>query len=135
MHTIEASVLVPLGLGLISLMLMLAFFLHDQTVLTAEYASTVLEWQMCPGAWDEDECAEESGQWNNGLLITSVHAQSFSAGKTVYYLQPVEEYQLFDSALNLLEQSFSNEQQKPVKAALKINPCWLKRVWEVVTAG
>ena len=106
MHTIEASVLVPLGLGLISLMLMLAFFLHDQTVLTAEYASTVLEWQMCPGARDEDECAEEIGQWHNGLLITSVHAQSFS-----------------------------NEQQKPVKAALKINPCWLKRVWEVVTAG
>ena len=132
MHTIEASILVPLGLGLISLMLMLTFFLHDQTVLTAEYSSAVLEWQMGPGAWDEEECREEIDQWDDSLLITSVQAERFAAGNTVYCLGTTEEYRLFDSALNLLEQSFSKEQQKPLRVAARINPCWLKRVWEVV---
>ena len=125
MHTIEASILVPLGLGLISLMLMLTFFLHDQTVLTAEYSSAVLEWH-------EEECREEIDQWDDSLLITSVQAERFSAGNTVYCLRTTEEYRLFDSALNLLEQSFSKEQQKPLRVAARINPCWLKRVWEVV---
>ena len=32
MQTIEAAVLVPLGLGLVILLLLLTFFLHDQTV-------------------------------------------------------------------------------------------------------
>ena len=38
MQTIEAVVLVPLGLGLVILLLMLTFHLHDRTVLEAEYA-------------------------------------------------------------------------------------------------
>ena len=132
MHTIEASVLVPMGLGLISLLLMLTFFIHDQTVLTAECSSAILEWQMCPGAWNEEECRKETSQWEESLLITRVDAEYFSAGKTVCCLRTKEEYRLFDSALNLLEQSFLVEQEKPAKTVLKINPCWSKRVWEVV---
>jgi len=55
MHTIESSILVPFGVGLVMILLMLTFFIHDQTVLTAEYASTILEWQMSQGKWNEDK--------------------------------------------------------------------------------
>ena len=132
MHTIESAVLVPIGLGLIVLLLMLTFYLHDQTVLAAEYSSTLLEWQMCQGPWDQEECSEETGLWSERLLITEVEVKRFSAGSTLYSVQAEETYQLFGSALRLLEQRFSETDELALKVFVKINPCWIKRIWKVV---
>ncbi|MBQ8815425.1 MAG: hypothetical protein IJZ85_13130 [Lachnospiraceae bacterium] len=132
MHTIESSVLVPLGLGLIVILLTLTFYLHDQVVLTAEYSSTILEWQMQPGKWTDAACEEEAEQWDEWLLITQVSVLQMKAGDAWFALRTREEYRLFDSALRMLEQRIAEEYELPTKRMIKIDPCWLKRIWKVV---
>ncbi len=131
MHTIEASVLVPLGLGIICVFIMLTFFLHDQTVLTAEYSSFLLEWQTCPGAIRREECEAKAEQWADGLLITSVYPIKISAGNSLCWLQTGEEYRLFEGALSLVDQELERERRNPVLVSAKIDPCWIKRIWKV----
>lgn len=132
MHTIEASVLVPLGLGIICVFMMLTFFLHDQTVLTAEYSSFLLEWQTCPGAIGREECEARAERWADGLLITNVYPIKISAGNNFCWLQTGEEYRLFEGALNLIDQGFEQERRNPVCVSVKIDPCWIKRIWKVM---
>lgn len=129
MHVIESSFLVPLGLGLTVLLLMLTFYLHDQTVLTAEYSSFVLEWQASPGGLTDER---ESGlkQVSDRLLITGVSVEDINVGSTVCRIKTNEEYQLFEGALRLLEVGFDAESERTL-TGIKINPCWLKRVWKV----
>ena len=132
MHTIESSVLVPLGLGLIGMLLLLTFYLHDQTVLTAEYSSLMLEWQACQGAWDDETGAEKSARWEKKLLMTEVEMVSLAAGNNLCRLQTKERYRLFDQILNMMEQSFSGTKEVETEILVKVNPCWLKRIWKVV---
>lgn len=132
MHTIEGAVLVPLGLGLIGILLMLTFFLHDQTVLTAEYSTFMLEWQSCPEGWEEKECTDRTALWNQKLFITEVQVLDISAGNNLCSLQTKEQYQLFDRVLSMMDQSFGSGDEVRSRVLLKVNPCWLKRIWKVV---
>lgn len=132
MHTIESSVLVPLGLGLIGILLLLTFYLHDQTVLAAEYSSLMLEWQSCQGAWDDEMCEAQSDRWEKKLLMTEVETVAITAGSNLCRLQTKEEYRLFDQILSLMEQSFSGTKEAKTGTLVKVNPCWLKRIWKVV---
>lgn len=132
MHTIEASILVPLGLGLIVIMLMLTFFVHDRTVLTAEYTSTVLEWQMSPGKWSEDKCEEENGHWDEYLLITDTGVLTMKAGSSVFRLKTRERYRLFDKVLQLMEQQLPESRDTREISCVKTDPFWLRRIWKVV---
>lgn len=132
MHTIESSVLVPLGLGLIGIMLLLTFYLHDQTVLTAEYSSFMLEWQVCQEAWDEEICEEKFAQWEKKLLMTEVEMVSLSAGNNLCSLQTRERYRLFEQILNMMEQNFVGTKEVKTGGLVKVNPCWFKRIWKVV---
>lgn len=132
MHTIESSILVPFGVGLVMILLMLTFFIHDQTVLTAEYASTILEWQMSQGKWNEDKCEEEKRQWNEYLLITETDALKMKAGSSFFSLKTRENYRLFNNVLQMMEQQLPEKRDTRIKTCTKTDPFWLRRIWKVV---
>ena len=132
MHTIEASVLVPLGLGLMVILLMLTFFIHDRTVLTAEYASTMLEWQTSPGKWSEDKCEEEKRQWEKYLLMTNTRVLKMKAGNSIFRLKTREEYGVFNNILQIMEQNLPESGDLRLKTCIKTDPFWRRRIWKVV---
>ena len=129
MHVIESSFLVPLGLALIALLLMLTFYLHDQTVLTAEYSAFVLEWQERPGELPVDR-KDSLTQISDRLLITGLSVESLKAGSTVCRIKTEETHRLFEGVLSLLEVGFDAEEERTF-TYFKLNPYWVKRIWKV----
>lgn len=135
MHTIEAAVLVPLGLGLLSIILMLTFCLHDQVVLAAECAELMLEWQH--GGESSKGKKEIEEELRKGKLITEVTCSEFSGGKVLCRLQIKENWRVFQRGLAMLSLDRMEEDEARTKsfALVKINPCWLKRIWRVSGLG
>lgn len=128
MHTIEAAVLVPMGLGLLLILLMLTFYLHDQTVLAAEYGTMALEWQYCPEDYIKEE-AEVEEMLGKGVLITDVSLEIFSQGKQSFRLKAEERWRVFQQGLRLLSLGDIQENRCREITLLRIDPCWIKRIW------
>lgn len=134
MHTIEAAVLVPLGLGLLTILLMLTFYLHDQTVLAADYGAMVLDWQHCTEDYTEEETGVEP-ELGDGLLITEVSLEAFSPGKQLFRLKARETWKVFQQALGLLTFVRPEEQHSREITLFRVNALWIKRIWRASGLG
>ena len=134
MQTIEAAVLVPLGLGLVTLLLILTFFLHDQTVLEAEYAGVMLEWQQ--NADNIKNEGEELGQAiGNGTLITQVAVTEESFGALTGRIKTKETREIFRRGISLLSIGNVDENSGRDIMWIKIDALWLKRIWRASGFG
>lgn len=134
MQTIEAAVLVPLGLGLLTVLLMLTFYLHDQTVLAADYGAMILEWQQSPK--DSGEMEEEAEvQLQKGVLITDISLTEVSFGKQICRLKAEENWRVFQQGLNLLSLGNVEAVKSRSFTVIKIDACWLKRIWRASGLG
>lgn len=134
MQTIEAAVLIPLGLGLVTLLLMLTFFLHDQTVLEAEYAGMMLEWQQ-----NADSLKEEGEQSEEAIgkrtLITQVEVAEKSFGSLIGRIEMDETRKIFQRGLSLLSIGRVDEGENREIMWVKIDAFWLKRIWRASEFG
>ncbi len=134
MQTIEAAVLVPLGLGLVTLLMILTFFLHDQTVLEAEYAGVMLEWQQNVGNLKKE--GEESGQEiGKGALITRVAVTEEAFGALMGRIKTKETREIFRRGISLLSIGNVDENSGREITWIKINAFWLKRIWRASEFG
>lgn len=135
MHTIEASVLVPLGLGIIVVLMTVSFCLHDQVVLSAECAALMLEWQH-GDVVEADEGLIEA-ELTGRSLITDISCTDFFAGKIWCRLEVAESRRLFGRGLARLAMGDSAAEppdenvETKTFSLIKIDPCWLKRIWRV----
>lgn len=130
MQTLEAAVLVPLGLGLVILLLMLTFFLHDRTVLEAEYAKVMLEWQQ--NASGLNEGGEAIGK---GTLITQVNVTEASFGAMIGRIKVEETRKVFRRGMNLLSMGNVDESSDREIMWIRIDAFWLKRIWRASEFG
>lgn len=134
MQTIEAAVLVPLGLGLVTLLLMLTFFLHDQTVLEAEYAELMLGWQQNMDSLEEE--GEKSGETiGRRTLITQVEVTEKSFGSLIGRIKTEETRRIFLRGLSLLSIGQVDEGRNREIMWVKIDAFWLKRIWRASEFG
>lgn len=134
MQTIEAAVLVPLGLGLVTLLLMLTFFLHDQTVLEAEYAETMLGWQQNMDSLKEE--GEKSGEEiGRRTLITQVEVTERSFGSLIGGIKTEETRKIFQRGMSLLSTGRVDEERNREITWVKIDAFWLKRIWRASEFG
>ena len=134
MQMIEAAVLVPLGLGLVTLLLMLTFFLHDRTVLEAEYAGVMLEWQQ--NADNPKKEGEESGNSiGRGTLITQVNVTEESFGAIIGRIKIEEKRKVFQRGLNVLSIGKVDESSDREIMWIRIDAFWLKRIWRASEFG
>ena len=134
MQTIEAAVLVPLGLGLVTLLLMLTFFLHDQTVLEAEYAEAMLGWQQNMDSLKEE--GEKSGEEiGRRTLITQVEVTERSFGSLIGGIKTEETRKIFQRGMSLLSTGRVDEERNREITWVKIDAFWLKRTWRASEFG
>ena len=134
MQTIEAAVLVPLGLGLVTLLLMLTFFLHDQTVLEAEYAEAMLGWQQNMDSLKEE--GEKSGEEiGRRTLITQVEVTERSFGSLIGRIKTEETRKIFQRGMSLLSTGRVDEERNREITWVKIDAFWLKRIWRASEFG
>ncbi len=134
MQTIEATVLVPLGLGLVTLLLLLTFFLHDKTVLEAEYAGVMLEWQQ--NADNIKNEGDELGQAiGKGTLITQVAVTEESFGALTGRIKAKETREIFRRGISLLSIGNVDENSGREIMWIKIDALWLKRIWRASGFG
>ena len=134
MQTIEAAVLVPLGLGLVILLLMLTFFLHDQTVLEAEYSEAMLGWQQNVDSLKEE--GEKSGEEiGRRTLITQVEVIEKSFGSLIGGIKTEETRKIFQKGLSLLSIGKVDEGENREITWVKIDAFWLKRIWRASEFG
>ncbi|MBQ6876635.1 MAG: hypothetical protein IJN46_10455 [Lachnospiraceae bacterium] len=134
MQTIEAAVLVPLGLGLVTLLLMLTFFLHDQTVLEAEYAEAMLGWQQNMDSLKEE--GEKSGEEiGRRTLITQVEVTERSFGSLIGGIKTEETRKIFQRGMSLLSTGRVDEERNREITWVKIDAFWLKRIWRASEFG
>ena len=134
MQTIEAAVLVPLGLGLVILLLMLTFFLHDRTVLEAEYAGIMLEWQQNANNIKEERRKTEE-VIGKRTFITQVDVTEESFGSLIGRIETKETRSVFRRGISLL--SFGNVDESSCREItwIKIDAFWLKRIWRASEFG
>ena len=134
MQTVEAAVLVPLGLGLVILLLMLTFFLHDRTVLEAEYAGVMLAWQQNANKL-EKERKESEEVIGKGTLITQVDVTEKSFGTLIGRIKIEETRKVFLRGLSLLSIGNIDENSDREIMWIKIDAFWLKRIWRASEFG
>ena len=134
MQTIEATVLVPLGLGLVILLLMLTFFLHDRTVLEAEYAGIMLEWQQNTNDLRK-EGKESEEVIGKGTLITQVDVTGEAYGSLVGRITAEETRRIFRRGLSLWSIETVDESRRTEITWIKIDAFWLKRIWRASEFG
>ena len=134
MQTIEAAVLVPLGLGLVILLLMLTFFLHDRTVLEAEYAGIMLEWQQNAN-YLKKEGEESREAIGKGTLITQVDVTEESLGSVIGRIRTEETRRVFQRGLSLWSIGNVDESSRTAITWIKIDAFWLKRIWRASEFG
>ena len=134
MQTIEAAVLVPLGLGLVILLLMLTFFLHDRTVLEAEYAGIMLEWQQNAN-YLKKEGEESREAIGKGTLITQVDVTEESLGSVIGRIRTEETRRVFQRGLSLWSIGNVDESSRTEITWIKIDAFWLKRIWRASEFG
>lgn len=134
MQTVEAAVLVPLGLGLVILLLMLTFFLHDRTVLEAEYAGVMLVWQQNANKLKK-EGKESEEVIGKGTLITQVDITEKSFGSLIGRIKIEETREVFLRGLSLLSIGSIDENSDREIMWIKIDAFWLKRVWRASEFG
>lgn len=128
MQTIEAAVLVPLGLGLVVILIMLTFWMHDRVVMAAEYSSLVLEWQIAGEIGDENRIKKE---WTEQMLMTKVSQLEILAGNMVLHVKVDAERELLRTGYLLAEMSTPKTEVLSEKIVIRTDPCWLKRIWRV----
>lgn len=132
-QTIEAAVLVPLGLGLVILLLMLTFFLHDGIVLEAEYAKLMLTWQNADSL---DRVGEVPGETiGKGTLITQANITEKSFGTLIGRIKIEETRRLFRRGLSLLSIGNVDESSRREITWIKVDAFWLKRIWRASEFG
>lgn len=134
MQTVEAAVLVPLGLGLVILLLMLTFFLHDRTVLEAEYAGVMLVWQQNANKLKK-EGKESEEVIGKGTLITQVDITEKLFGSLIGRIKIEETREVFLRGLSLLSIGSIDENSDREIMWIKIDAFWLKRVWRASEFG
>ncbi len=134
MQTIEAAVLVPLGLGLLVLLMMLTFYLHDQTVLAADYGVMLLEWQRDPNETINDK-EELEEQLQKGNLITKVSLTEVSFGKLLGRIESEETWQVFEQGVKLVSLGEIDEVKNRRVTWMRLDACWLKRIWRASELG
>ena len=134
MQTIEAAVLVPLGLGLVILLLMLTFFLHDRTVLEAEYAGVMLEWQQNANNLKNEE-KESEEVIGKGTLITQVNITEESFGSLIGRIKTEETRRVFQRGLSLWSIGNVDESSRTEITWIKVDAFWLKRIWRASEFG
>lgn len=132
-QTIEAAVLVPLGLGLVILLLMLTFFLHDGIVLEAEYAKLMLTWQNADSL---DRVGGVPGETiGKGTLITQANITEKSFGTLIGRIKIEETRRLFRRGLSLLSIENVDESSRREITWIKVDAFWLKRIWRASEFG
>jgi len=135
MHTIEAAFLVPLGLGIIVVLMAMSFCLHDQVAVAAESAAILLEWQH--GEEVNVNKEEMGARLTDMSMITNVTCTDLTEGKMKCRIRLTENWQVFRRGIELiaLSNSASEIMQDNTRtrsfSLIKIDPCWLKRIWRV----